>query len=54
MPWIIAGLAGAAATAAAYVKGRFTAQEGITPTKVVIYGGAALMLYLVLKRNKLV
>ena len=54
MPWIIAGIVGAGASAAAYLKGRFTQEEGITTTKVLIYGGAALTLYVILKKNKVI
>jgi hypothetical protein len=60
MPYLITAVISGLTGLIAGVKGAFTydkatsLNEGITPTKIVIYGGAALALYLILKKNKLV
>ncbi len=57
MNYVIAAVAAAGAAGLAYIKGLTTSvqsDEGITPSKVIIYGGAALALYIVLKKNKVI
>ncbi|MBS4050302.1 MAG: hypothetical protein KGZ69_03765 [Methylomonas sp.] len=59
MPYFFTALGAGIATLWGGVKQAFgigapPQNEGITPTKVIIYGGAALSLYLILKKNKLV